>query len=141
MHDRAGLRLLSRRDVLLRNKIEEDLVVKLLLLLSVGIEEPVIEILIGFVFPKADESADIKSSVAIRVLPYELSVVGEHLEEDAVKLVPYLVDPLHVHELECVIILLIDYALDILGQLAEEFLRQLKLMHPLLLLMVPHACA
>jgi hypothetical protein len=50
------------------------------LLLCVGIEEPVIEILVGFVFSKADESADIKRSVPIWVLPHELSVVGEHLE-------------------------------------------------------------
>ena len=126
---------------MLRDEIEEDLVIKLLLLLCVGIEEPVIEILVGFVFPKADKSADIESRVPIGVLPYELSVVGEHLEENAVKLVPYLVNPLHGHELVCVIILLIDYALDILRQLAEEFLRQLQLVHPLLLLMVPHACA
>jgi hypothetical protein len=126
---------------LLRNEIEEDLVVKLLLLLSVGIEKPVIEILIGFVLPKAYESADIESRVPIRVLPDELSVVGEHLEEDAVKLVPYHINPLHVHEFVCIIILLTDYALDILGQLTEELLRQLQLVHPLLLLVVPHACA
>lgn len=126
---------------MLRNEIEEDLVVKLLLLLSVGIEEPVIEILVGFVFPKAYESADIECRIPIGVLPDKLSVVGEHLEEDAVKLVPYLVDPLHGHELICVIILLTDYALDILGQLTKEFLRQLQLVHPLLLLVVPHACA
>lgn len=110
---------------MLRDEIEEDLVVKLLLLLCVCIEEPVIEILIGFVFPKADESADIESRVPIRVLPHELAIVGEHLEKNAVELVPYLVDSLHGHELICVLILLTDYALDILGQLAEEFLRQL----------------
>lgn len=126
---------------MLRNEIEEDLIVKFLLLICVGIEEPIIEILVGFVFPKADESADIESRIPIRVLPDELSVVGKHLEEDAVKLVPDLIDPLHGHELECVIILLTDYALDILGQLTEEFLRQLQLVHPLLLLVVPHACA
>ncbi len=126
---------------MLRNEVEEDLVVELLLLLSVGIEEPVIEILIGFVFTEADKSTDIESRIPIGVLPDELAVVGEHLEEDAVKLVPDLVDPLHGHELVWVIILLTDYALDILGQLAEELLRQLQLVHPLLLLVVPHACA
>ena len=65
---------------MLRNEIEEDLVVKLLLLLSVGIEEPVIEILIGFVFTKADECSNIESRVPIGVLPDELTVVGEHLQ-------------------------------------------------------------
>lgn len=67
--------------------------------------------------------------------------MGEHLEEDAVKLVPNLVDPVHGHELVSVLILLIDYTFDILGQLTEQFLWQLKLMHPFLLLMVPDACA
>ena len=65
---------------MLRDEIEEDLVIKFLLLLCVGIEEPVIEILVGFVFSKADESADIKRSVPIRVLPHKLTIVGEHLE-------------------------------------------------------------
>ena len=141
MHDWTSLRLLPRWDILLRDEIEEDLVVKLLLLLCVRIEEPVVEILICFIFPKADESANIESCVSIGVLTNKLSIVGEHLKEDAVKLVPNLVDPVHGHELVSVLILLIDNTFDILGQLTEQFLWQLKLMHPFLLLVVPYACA
>ena len=98
MHNRASLCFSISRDTLFRDKVKEDLIIQLVLLLGVSIEKCIIEIselLLRYFL----EIFNIESGVSISILAYKLFIVSEKFKQNFVELISDAINSLHGHKL------------------------------------------